>query len=177
MITYLNLNCVVTVSEMLSEAVKILKGEYTIRAINKHKMDKAIIFCRTKVDCDNMEEYLLKTGGSGEWKAMYSWDHDLVYHDLVSFSVKDNVITRPCWDPCQIKRVERYPSPSSFSNLVLPHVWETPCHHLWHHRHLCLNLTLRWLKNYWIVLAFLWWQWMATYYWRLLAWAKCNYFY
>ena len=48
---------------MLSEAVKILKGEYTLRAINVHKMDKAIIFCRTKVDCDNMENYLNKVGG------------------------------------------------------------------------------------------------------------------
>lgn len=44
--------------ETLSEAVKILKGEYTIRAIRKHKMDQAIIFCRTKLDCDNLESYL-----------------------------------------------------------------------------------------------------------------------
>jgi len=50
-------------AEMLSEAVKILKGEYTLRAIQVHKMDKAIIFCRTKVDCDNMENYLNKAGG------------------------------------------------------------------------------------------------------------------
>lgn len=48
---------------MLSEAVKILKGEYTIRAIDTHNMDKAIIFCRTKVDCDNMENYLNDAGG------------------------------------------------------------------------------------------------------------------
>ena len=51
------------VSEMLSEAVKILKGEYTVRAIRVHNMDKAIVFCRTKVDCDNMEAYLNKAGG------------------------------------------------------------------------------------------------------------------
>ncbi len=48
---------------MLSEAVKMMKGEYTIRAIKEHKMDKAIIFCRTKVDCDNMESYLNQHGG------------------------------------------------------------------------------------------------------------------
>ena len=48
---------------MLSEAVKILKGEYTIRAIREHKMDKAIIFCRTKLDCDNMEDFLNYYGG------------------------------------------------------------------------------------------------------------------
>ncbi|XP_046461789.1 ATP-dependent RNA helicase Ddx1-like [Daphnia pulex] len=44
--------------EMLSEAVKLLKGEYCVRAITEHKMDQAIIFCRTKVDCDNLETYL-----------------------------------------------------------------------------------------------------------------------
>jgi ATP-dependent RNA helicase DDX1 len=43
--------------ETLSEAVKMLKGEYCIRAIREHKMDRAIIFCRTKVDCDNLENY------------------------------------------------------------------------------------------------------------------------
>ena len=50
--------------EMMSEAVKMLKGEYTIRAIKQMKMDRAIIFCRTKLDCDNMENYLNKHGGS-----------------------------------------------------------------------------------------------------------------
>lgn len=44
-------------AETLSEAVKILKGEYCIRAIREHKMDRAIIFCRTKIDCDNLENY------------------------------------------------------------------------------------------------------------------------
>lgn len=44
-------------AETLSEAVKLLKGEYCVRAINEHKMDRAIIFCRTKLDCDNVEKY------------------------------------------------------------------------------------------------------------------------
>lgn len=48
---------------MLSEAVKLLKGEYVITAINEHKMDKGIIFCRTKIDCDNMENHLNSLGG------------------------------------------------------------------------------------------------------------------
>lgn len=47
----------------LSEAVKVLKGEYCIRAIKEHKMDRALIFCRTKLDCDNLERYLKKSGG------------------------------------------------------------------------------------------------------------------
>lgn len=44
-------------SEALSQGIKILKGEYCVRAINNHKMNKAIIFCRTKLDCDNLEKY------------------------------------------------------------------------------------------------------------------------
>ena len=47
----------------------MLKGDYTVRAIREHKMDKAIIFCRTKVDCDNMEKYLNQQGGG---KTFYS---------------------------------------------------------------------------------------------------------
>ncbi|XP_076629609.1 ATP-dependent RNA helicase Ddx1 [Colletes latitarsis] len=50
--------------ETLSEAVKILKGEYCVRAIKEHNMDRAIIFCRTKLDCDNLERYLKQTGGN-----------------------------------------------------------------------------------------------------------------
>ncbi|KAK3506698.1 hypothetical protein QTP70_015545, partial [Hemibagrus guttatus] len=54
--------------EMWSEAIKILKGEYTVRAIKEHKMDQAIIFCRTKIDCDNMEQYLIAQGGGPDKK-------------------------------------------------------------------------------------------------------------
>lgn len=49
--------------EVLSEAVKILKGEQCLQAIEKFKMDRALIFCRTKLDCDNMERYFMKQGG------------------------------------------------------------------------------------------------------------------
>ena len=49
--------------ESLSEAVKILKVEYLVTAINEHKMDQAIIFCRTKLDCDNVENHLISLGG------------------------------------------------------------------------------------------------------------------
>lgn len=49
--------------EMLSEAVKMLKGEYCVRAIQEHKMDRALVFCRTKIDCDNLEYYFNQLGG------------------------------------------------------------------------------------------------------------------
>lgn len=53
----------VHLTETLSEAVKMLKGEYCIRAIKEHRMDRALIFCRTKLDCDNLERYLKQAGG------------------------------------------------------------------------------------------------------------------
>ena len=49
--------------EGLSEAVKLLKADYLVKAINAHKMDQAIVFCRTKLDCDNIENYLQSLGG------------------------------------------------------------------------------------------------------------------
>ena len=54
-----------SIPECLSEGVKLLKAEYLVRAIRKHKMDQAIVFCRTKLDCDNIERYLMKIGGGG----------------------------------------------------------------------------------------------------------------
>ncbi|XP_008284405.1 ATP-dependent RNA helicase DDX1 [Stegastes partitus] len=50
-------------AEMWSEAIKVLKGEYAVRAIKEHKMDQAIVFCRTKIDCDNMEQFFIQQGG------------------------------------------------------------------------------------------------------------------
>lgn len=52
-----------THTESLSEAVKVLKAEYLVKAISALKMDQAIIFCRTKLDCDNIENYLMSLGG------------------------------------------------------------------------------------------------------------------
>ena len=48
--------------ETLSEAVKLLKPEYCLQAIEEHKMEYGMIFCRTKVDCDNLERYLEQRG-------------------------------------------------------------------------------------------------------------------
>lgn len=47
-------------AETFSEAVKLLKGEYLLRALDEHNMNMALIFCRTKLDCDNLENYLKK---------------------------------------------------------------------------------------------------------------------
>lgn len=48
--------------EMMSEAAKLLKGDYCVRAIVELKMDRAIIYCRTKLDCDNLERHLNSFG-------------------------------------------------------------------------------------------------------------------
>jgi ATP-dependent RNA helicase DDX1 len=40
----------------------VLKAEYTARAITEHRMDQCIVFCRTKLDCDNMERFLRARG-------------------------------------------------------------------------------------------------------------------
>eukprot|EP01147_Barroeca_monosierra_P003768 gene3769-6291_t len=45
--------------ETLSEATKILKPDYVRAVIDKHKMDQVIIFCRTRLDCDNLENFLM----------------------------------------------------------------------------------------------------------------------
>ena len=49
-------------AESLSEGVKRLKGEFVVAAIDTHSIDKAIVFCRTKLDCDNLERYLQQKG-------------------------------------------------------------------------------------------------------------------
>ena len=59
----LSLSSLLISPEMLSEAVKLLKLQYLVQAIDAHKMDQAIVFCRTKLDCDNAENYLLSLGG------------------------------------------------------------------------------------------------------------------
>ena len=62
-------NIILSISETMSEAVKLLKGEYVITALEEHKMDKALIFCRTKLDCDNLEKYLQERGqGMGHYR-------------------------------------------------------------------------------------------------------------
>lgn len=51
--------------EAWSEAVKVMKIHYCVKAIQKLNIDSAIIFCRTKLDCDNLERYLNKMGQRG----------------------------------------------------------------------------------------------------------------
>jgi len=58
--------------ENYSEAVKMMKAEYCVRAIDEHNMDYGLIFCRTKIDCDNLERYLNLVGGGRNNNTKYS---------------------------------------------------------------------------------------------------------
>ncbi|CAG2163414.1 unnamed protein product [Oppiella nova] len=49
--------------ETLSEAVKLLKSHYVVKAIDALNIDQAIIFCRTKLDCDSLENLFNAIGG------------------------------------------------------------------------------------------------------------------
>lgn len=51
--------------EALSLGVKLLKMQILLQLIDEFKMDQCMIFCRTQVDCDNVEEFLLAQGGGG----------------------------------------------------------------------------------------------------------------
>lgn len=44
--------------EEFSEAIKLMKFYYALKAIETIKMDQGIIFCRTKLDCDNLDEFM-----------------------------------------------------------------------------------------------------------------------
>ena len=75
--------------ESLSEAVKLMKAEYCVRAIREHQMDHGIIFCRTKVDCDNLENYLNQVGGG--WKNNTQFSCVCLHGDRKPAERRDNL--------------------------------------------------------------------------------------
>ena len=44
--------------EEKSEATKRAKLQLMVALLNQYKMDRVIVFCRTNVDCNNLEAYL-----------------------------------------------------------------------------------------------------------------------
>ncbi|KAI0980716.1 hypothetical protein GJ496_005693 [Pomphorhynchus laevis] len=59
--------------ETMSEAVKLLKPLYVKYAVEKFKMDRCLIFCRTKLDCDNLERYFQRLGGGPQAPASHQF--------------------------------------------------------------------------------------------------------
>ena len=47
-----------TSEDRASEFIKMTKPHVLLRVIAAHEMNQAIIFCRTKLDCDNLEAFL-----------------------------------------------------------------------------------------------------------------------
>lgn len=47
-----------TSEDRASEFIKMTKPHVLLRVIAAHEMGQAIIFCRTKLDCDNLEAFL-----------------------------------------------------------------------------------------------------------------------
>lgn len=94
---------------MWSEAIKILKGEYTVRAIKEHKMDQAIIFCRTKIDCDNMEQYFIQQGGGNAFINTFIQPYSAHFSHFCVFPTP-NLCDRghQYWDTAQIKLCFRF---------------------------------------------------------------------
>ena len=92
--------------ESQSQAVKLLKLKYVLQAINQHKMDQvtllfcllfgfmmigqAIIFCRTKVDCDNLEDFLNGCGG-GKQSMTNEYSCTCVHSDRAPDERRDNL--------------------------------------------------------------------------------------
>jgi ATP-dependent RNA helicase DDX1 len=55
--------------EERSEAVKRLKPQLLLALIDSLKMAQCLIFCRTNLDCDNLEAFLTRAGGGAKWRA------------------------------------------------------------------------------------------------------------
>lgn len=56
--TLYNPSARLTRDEEYSEAIKLMKFYYTVKAIESLNMDQGIIFCRTKLDCDNLDQFM-----------------------------------------------------------------------------------------------------------------------
>jgi len=66
-------------ADRLSEEIKLRKAQVLLRVIDAHKMSQCIIFCRTKLDCDNLENFLNAVGRSSTTSrpTIVSGDHEL----------------------------------------------------------------------------------------------------
>jgi len=53
--------------ESLSEAIKRLKPAKLVQVIQAVGMDQCLIFCRTNLDCDNLEKYFVELGGGRQF--------------------------------------------------------------------------------------------------------------
>lgn len=50
-------------AEADSERIKLLKPRLLLKIVEAHKMSQCLIFCRTRMDCENLSAFLLEAGG------------------------------------------------------------------------------------------------------------------
>jgi len=48
----------------MSERIKIMKPKYMVKMADLFNMSQCLVFCRTNVDCNNLEDYLNRLGGT-----------------------------------------------------------------------------------------------------------------
>ena len=53
--------------EANSQLLKEIKYQVLLRIVDKFDMSQCMIFCRTNVDCDNLEAFLNQVGGSKQF--------------------------------------------------------------------------------------------------------------
>ncbi|KAK5575701.1 hypothetical protein RB653_006835 [Dictyostelium firmibasis] len=78
--------------EQKSEAIKLLKAQLLLKCIQSFKMDQAIIFARTRLDCDHIHQFL-KDAGGGNTSGLEGEFSSTVLHggDNVSRARKENL--------------------------------------------------------------------------------------
>jgi ATP-dependent RNA helicase DDX1 len=51
-----------------------MKPEVVMKIIEAYDMDHCLIFCRTKLDCDNLEQYFIECGGGSKCMNMIGFE-------------------------------------------------------------------------------------------------------
>jgi len=69
-------------AEALSEAIKHLKALELVRLIRRFAVDRAMIFCRTKLDCDHVEAFLRRCEGDPHATSALSMAYRMTARDM-----------------------------------------------------------------------------------------------
>jgi len=70
-------------AEEASEGVKRLKQRMLLSLIDSLRMEQCLIFCRTNVDCDNLEAYLTQVGGGARFRGGMEKGKENAYSSVV----------------------------------------------------------------------------------------------
>jgi ATP-dependent RNA helicase DDX1 len=54
--------------EFCSESIKLQKPKLIVQLLDAFDMEQCLIFCRTKLDCDNLEQYLNSVDGGSQFR-------------------------------------------------------------------------------------------------------------